>query len=118
MDYVIKVEGIKCRATHGVYPEERIFGADFLVNVSVKAALDEVLLEQDELSGTVDYGRLLAIVEKVMAQPTALLEKLVLLIATDIQKLDQRITGVTVEVIKLKPPLPGEVGATSVTVTV
>jgi dihydroneopterin aldolase len=114
MEVVIKVEGIRIWARHGVYAEEQVNGRYFLVDVSVVAELDDNAIRKDELSATVNYEAIHHIVQEVMIQPQALLEKLALGIGEQVKSFDKRIQKVSVKVSKLHPPLGGEVAATAV----
>ena len=60
---LIKIEGIKLFAYHGHLPEEAVLGGHFIVNVYVNSDTSEVE-KSDDLEDTVDYVKLINIVEK------------------------------------------------------
>ena len=58
----IRLKNIKIYAFHGCLVEEAKIGSHYLVNISVKAALEDAA-KSDQLSDTVDYVHLQKIVE-------------------------------------------------------
>lgn len=114
MEALIKVEGIKIWARHGVYASEQVSGRYFLVDIWVKATLDEKEILLDKLESTVNYENLHRIVQEQMSVPVALLEKLAVEIIHSVKQTDPRINKVGVKVMKLNPPLGAEVAATVV----
>lgn len=51
----IFIEGIKVFAHHGVFPEERKEGQDFLIDIRMEADLEEAS-RSDRIEDTVDYA--------------------------------------------------------------
>ena len=72
----------------------------------------------DSLADTVDYGAVVAAVERVVvAERHRLLERLATRIADDVLAVDPRIASVTVTVRKLRPPVPVHLAWAGVTIT-
>jgi dihydroneopterin aldolase/2-amino-4-hydroxy-6-hydroxymethyldihydropteridine diphosphokinase len=70
----ILLSGIRVRGFHGVHPEEREQGQDFVVDVELVVPLD-VAAATDDVLGTVHYGELArAIVAEVQRDPVDLIE--------------------------------------------
>ena len=69
----VALEGLEFHAYHGVYPHERSSGNKFEVDVIVDTEFSESAF-QDDLSGTINYEDLYAIVKEEMAKPSKLLE--------------------------------------------
>ena len=70
----ILLSGIRVRGFHGVHPEEREQGQDFVVDVELVVPLD-VAVATDDVLGTVHYGELTrAIVAEVERDPVDLIE--------------------------------------------
>jgi dihydroneopterin aldolase len=111
----IALRGLRVRGFHGVLPEERRDGQDFLVDavltVDTRAAADS-----DDLADTVDYGSLaerLAIV--VAGDACDLLETLAARLAQVCLE-DTRVVEVEVTVHKPGAPIDVPFGDVSVTV--
>ncbi len=114
MTDAIALTGLRVRGFHGVLPEERRDGQDFVVDVVL--GLDvSAAAATDDLALTVDYGvlaeRLAAVVE---GEPVDLLETLASRLAQEC------LTGqvVSVEVTVHKPSAPIARAFTDVSVTV
>ena len=77
------------------------FEVDVYLDVDLRAAGDS-----DDLADTVDYGSLAAQVAAIVSgESFALLERLAARIASALL-VDPRVTSVTVDVRKLRPPVP------------
>src|SRR5690606_35767910 len=76
---VIRITGLRVRGRHGVYPEERRDGQDFVVDAALELwpGSTEAAAASDALTDTVDYGGLAQRLAAVVAgEPVALLETL------------------------------------------
>ena len=69
----IDLKNIRVYAYHGCLKEETAIGSDYLVQLSVEADLSKASIS-DDLTDTVDYVDLNAIVKQEMAIPAKLLE--------------------------------------------
>ena len=98
-------------AYHGFYPEEQVLGGRFWVDVSVK--FDHSFTIDDELSNTVNYEQLYAIVSGEMQISRKLIETVVRAIADSIITKFAFLKEVKVCLKKLNPPLGGATGYTS-----
>jgi dihydroneopterin aldolase len=99
----ISLNNVRFRAYHGVYPEERQKGNDFVVNMQVSYVPDSgTILSLDD---TIDYAKLFEIINSTMQQPVDLLETLVQTIAYNVHKQYSQIKEVNVSVEKLNPPI-------------
>ena len=70
--YII-LRNVRFHAFHGVMPQERKVGADFLVNLRVGYPLEQAM-QSDEVSDTLNYAALYEVVKTEMMQPSNLLE--------------------------------------------
>ena len=103
--------------THGALPEEEDRAQPFEVDLELAADLS-VAGRTDALDDTVDYGVVVATVERIVSgEHHRLLERLATRIAEDVLAVDPRISSVTVSVRKLRPPVPVDLGSAGVTVT-
>lgn len=112
MDRIL-LNGIRFFGHHGVYPEERRLGQQFVADVELCLDLREAG-DRDDLSRSVDYGQVLALVLEIGAgEPVQLLEALASRIASRILA-HFPVRQVIVRVTKLAPPLPGLTGGVTV----
>jgi dihydroneopterin aldolase len=109
----IELRGLRALGTHGVLPEERDRPQPFEVDLDLEVDLRSAG-RSDDLSDTVDYGAVAEAVAAVIAGPHAdLLEHLAERMAraafgavSSTDRVDAaRLTGVTVAVRKLRPPV-------------
>lgn len=112
MEFCISLNRLHFFAYHGLLEHEKIFGNDFIVDVSVYIACDKEM--EDEIGHTVSYADLFSVVDAVMAQPHGLLESLALKISKQLSLKYPAIKRGTVRIEKVRPPIPGMKGSASV----
>ena len=100
---LITLEGIRVFAFHGHLPEEKKLGGHFIVNVWIEADTSEVE-KTDDLNNTVDYVKIIAIVQEKMAIRSDMIEVPTKRIVDAILPLN-KVRKVTVEVEKVQPPI-------------
>lgn len=110
----ISLEGLIFKAYHGYYDEERQKGNTFQVDITVKTNFHLAALD-DDLSKTVNYEELYAIVKEIMDQPSKLLEHVVQKIADRVMKEADAVEWVKVELSKFDPPIGGNCKAAKIT---
>ena len=110
---VISVEGIRVFAYHGHLPEEAVLGGHFIVNVWVTADTNEVE-KTDDLNDTVDYVKIIEIVNKQMAIRANMIEVSAKRIVDAILPLNN-VQKVKVEVEKIQPPIDATFDKISIT---
>ena len=103
-DGYISLRNVRFRAFHGVLPQERQVGGDFLVTVRVGYPLERAM-ETDNVDDTLDYSALYALVEREMAEPSKLLEHVAGRIVKAITVSFPEVTSVDLELTKLNPPM-------------
>ncbi|HVM27047.1 MAG TPA: dihydroneopterin aldolase [Mycobacteriales bacterium] len=111
----VRLTGLRVRGFHGVFPEERRDGQDFVVDVALSVDT-RAAAAADDLSLTVDYGVLAErLAEVVAGEPVDLLETLATRLAEScLQEVAVRSAEVTVH----KPQAPVSVPFDDVSVTV
>jgi dihydroneopterin aldolase len=109
----IRLSGLRVRGFHGVYPQERADGQDFVVDAELE--LDtRPAAASDDVADTVHYGELAQALAAVVAgEPVHLLETLAQRLV-DVCLTDQRIEAVTITVHKPQAPIPLTFGDVSV----
>lgn len=111
----VALEGLEFHAYHGVYPHERSSGNKFEVDVMVDTEFSESAF-QDDLSGTINYENLYAIVKDEMSRPSKLLETVCHAIATQTLNSFSEAKAVEVKISKFNPPIGGVCKKATVTV--
>lgn len=111
----IQLHKLRFFAYHGVHDEEKNLGGEFEVNVSVFFELHHLPITQ--ISQTIDYAELYAIIKMNMEEPQLLLETLVCKIAAQIIEQFMMADEVTVSVLKLHPVITDFEGFVSLTHT-
>lgn len=100
---------------HGVLPEEQARPQPFEVDVELRVDLD-VACRSDVLDDTVDYAAVAEAVSRVVrSERYQLLERLAERIA-EVCRTDERVTGVSVTVRKLHPPVRAMVDHVAVSI--
>ena len=100
--YII-LRNVRFHAFHGVMPQERKVGADFLVNLRVGYPLEQAM-QSDEVSDTLNYAALYEVVKTEMMQPSNLLEHVAGRIAEAIVKHFSQVTYIVLDLTKQNPP--------------
>jgi len=111
----VALEGLEFHAYHGVYPHERSSGNKFEVDVVIDTEFSDSAF-RDELTGTINYEDLYAIVKEVMQKPAKLLETVGHSIAAQALASFPTAKMVEVKISKFNPPIGGVCRKASVVV--
>ena len=103
----ISLNNIRLHAFHGVLPQERIVGGDYILNVGLEVADNSAALVQDKLEGTVDYAAAYEAIKEEMMHPSQLLENVCYRIARRLLADFSMLRSVNVSITKLSPPIAG-----------
>ena len=114
-DGYISLRNVRFHAFHGVLPQERQVGGDFLVTVRVGYPLERAM-ETDHVGDTLDYSALYALVEKEMAEASKLLEHVAGRSVKAITVSCPEVTSVDLELTKLNPPMGADCDGAAVEV--
>ena len=68
----ISIDKMRFHACHGVMPQERVTGGEFVVSLDVKCNITGAVLS-DDVNDTVNYAEIFKIVNREMQQPSCLL---------------------------------------------
>ena len=105
MSDLISLTGLRVRGFHGVLPEERRDGQDFVVDV-VLTVDTRAAAASDDLAATVDYGSLASRLAAVVSgEPVNLIETLAARLA-EVCCADPRVISARVTVHKPSAPIP------------
>lgn len=111
--FTIQLHHLRLFAQHGVYEEEKLLGNEFEVNVSLQVEAPETTVAS--LHQTVNYAGVYRIAKEIFLTPQPLLETVAQNMAEAIKKEHSSLKRISVQIIKLHPPLASFVGAVSVT---
>jgi dihydroneopterin aldolase len=100
----ISLRNVRFHAFHGVMPQERRVGGDFLVNLRVGYPLEQAM-QSDEVGDTLNYAALYEVVKAEMMQPSNLLEHVAGRIADAIVKHFPQVTSIDLALTKQNPPM-------------
>ena len=110
--YIILKE-VRFHAFHGVMPQERKVGADFLVSLRVGYPLADAM-QSDEVADTLDYAKLYEVVRREMEIPSKLLEHVAGRIAKAIAETFPQVTSIDLSLTKQNPPMGADCTGASV----
>ena len=100
----ISLNRLRFHARHGVLPQERATGGEFIVSVRAKYLFDKAL-ESDNVDDTINYAEIFEIINKEMLTPSCLLEHLAGRIGRSIFNRMPMIESIDITVEKTNPPM-------------
>lgn len=109
----ITLQDVHFHAFHGVMPQERSVGGDFLLNLRVGYSLSAAM-ESDSLEDTISYAVLFELVAGEMRIPSKLLEHVAGRIANAIISVYPEISSIDLEIVKQNPPMGADCAGASV----
>jgi dihydroneopterin aldolase len=101
--YII-LEDMCFHAYHGVYPEERRDGNEFLVNLRLKVDITQAA-RTDNVADTINYAEVCSLVKKEMDIPSNLLEHVCMRISDALFKSFPNIESLHLKLSKKQPPM-------------
>ena len=111
-NYQVSIEDIRIFAFHGLYPEERILGNWYTLDVIVESETQPNF--SDDIANTIDYSQIFAICKQVMANPVDLLETVAEKIAQKIRNEFSEEVSILVQISKENPPMGVSAGKSTV----
>jgi dihydroneopterin aldolase len=100
----ILLSDLRFHAFHGVLPQERLVGGNFVVDLRVGYPLVQAMTF-DQVDDTLNYASLYALVEREMQQPSSLLEHVAGRIAQAIAKTFPQTLSIDLTLTKQNPPI-------------
>ncbi|MEA3505598.1 MAG: dihydroneopterin aldolase [Bacteroidota bacterium] len=113
---MISLEGMKFFAYHGCFKEEATVGTHFIVDLFFEADTTKAELS-DNLKDTIDYQAVYMMVKKQMEQRSNLLENVAHRILKSLTEEFPEIGDAEVKISKMNPPLGGQIGNVSITLS-
>ncbi len=115
MKQTINIEGINLYAYHGCLEEEGRVGAEYIVNVNMEVDFTQAAIT-DDLLLTIDYCTVYDICKREMAIRAKLIEQVGKRIFDKIKITFPQLLQTKVTIIKLLPPMNGNVDRVSITI--
>ena len=112
---LIRRNNIRIHAFHGAFPTENVVGADYIVNVEVKADWGDAAKNAD-LTKTINDAEINDIVREEMHKQRVLIETVAESIVDRILQSFTQAEEAEVSVAKLNPPMTGEIESAEVIV--
>lgn len=100
----ITLRNVRFHAFHGVLPQERRVGADFLLSLRVTYPIGRAI-ESDEVDDTLSYAALFNIAKREMAIPSQLLEHVAGRVVKAVAEAFPAVTAIDLELLKQNPPM-------------
>ena len=112
----IKITGVKAVGFHGVFPEERRDGQEFIVDAELNLDLAPAG-DSDDLSKTIDYSKVAEVIHnEIVGNPVDLIEALATRISKRILGEFKPVESVKVTVHKPSAPIAVNFGDVSVSI--
>lgn len=109
----IHLRQIRFHAFHGVMPQERQVGSNFLLDLKVGYPLQRAM-QSDEVADTLNYAALYELMAREMQQPSKLLEHVAGRMAEAIARAFPQVSSIDLELTKLNPPMGADCKGASV----
>ena len=100
----IFLRNVRFHAFHGVLPQERQVGGDFLLTLRVGYPLAKAM-ESDDVADTLNYATLYDIAKREMDIPSQLLEHVAGRIINAVMTAFPSVTSIDLELTKQNPPM-------------
>lgn len=101
--YIVLKE-VRFHAFHGVMPQERKVGADFLLSLRLGYDISEAM-QTDDVADTLNYAEVYQLVKQEMEQPSALLEHVAGRIAQTLMQQFPAVKSIDLTLTKQNPPM-------------
>lgn len=110
----IKVNGLKVYSNHGCLDEEGMIGTYYVFNAELWCDYEEAAIS-DDLTLTIDYVRVREIAEEIIKVRAKLIETILRKVAIAFKEEFSILDEMSLELVKVSPPMGGEVESVAVT---
>ena len=112
----IYIKEMRLHAYHGVLPQEREVGNDYIINLSVDYPITTAC-RTDEVADTMSYADAATLVRQQMAVPSNLIEHVAYRVCAALLGRFTQATAVTVDIMKVAPPMSADCCGAGVALT-
>ncbi|MGD9928682.1 MAG: dihydroneopterin aldolase [Mangrovibacterium sp.] len=116
MSGLIEIEGMEFYAYHGHYPVEKQVGTRFIVSVQLVTDCEKAG-RTDRLEDALNYQSVYDLIKQEMASPSDLLEHVCTRILDALYASFPTLEQATIKLSKMNPPMGGQIGKVSVSLT-
>ncbi len=100
----IYIRSLRVHAFHGVLPQERVVGNDYVVDVSAEYDISRAVAT-DNVADTLNYADMCKAINDEMAVPSQLIEHVAGRVAERLFELFPAITSLRLSLTKVNPPM-------------
>ena len=104
-------------AYHGVLPQERVVGANYILNIAIDTDFSRAM-ETDALEGTISYAEVYETIKDEMAVPSQLLEHVAGRICRTLFDRFPAAQAIHLEILKENPPMGADCRGAGVSIDV
>ena len=112
----VEIRGLRLRAFHGLYPQERTVGNEFTVSAVMHYDATKAM-SSDNIEHALNYAVAVDVIKVQMDKPSMLLENVAHRIGFALLAVFPSLASVTLTIVKQHPPIPAQVGEISFTAT-
>ncbi len=109
----IYIRSLRVHAFHGVLPQERVVGNDYVVDVSAEYDISRAVAT-DNVADTLNYADMCKAINDEMAVPSQLIEHVAGRVAERLFGLFPAITTLRLSITKVNPPMGADCGGAGV----
>ncbi len=109
------LNNVRFHARHGVLPQERLTGGEFVVNLRAKYPLAKAM-GSDDVNDTLNYAEIFEIINKEMQKPSRLLEHVAGRIGKSVIEAFPQVETLDITIAKTNPPMGGDMDSAAVEV--
>ena len=110
MTTYLKLENLRFYAYHGVMPQERIVGNEYVVNIRLKVNVSKAMMS-DDVADTVNYAEVFECIKAEMEIPSNLIEHVGSRIIGSLFKQFPTIEQIELKLSKRNPPMGADIDA-------
>jgi len=103
----IYIKNLRLHSFHGVLPQERLTGNDYILNLRVKYPVGSALIS-DRVEDTLNYATVCDMITVEMTKPSALIENAAYRICKRLFKDMPKIESVDISITKVNPPMEAD----------
>lgn len=103
----VHIDNLKVHAYHGVLPQERVVGNDYIINIKVGTDWMRAT-KTDDVIDTLDYSQLATLIKDEMTEQSSLIEHVAGRIISTITTKFQNVTSINLRITKVAPPMSAD----------